>query len=47
MQIEAMARTKYLSWPVETSEAVLLTTADVDEFMKAKPKAKSQPRKKK
>jgi hypothetical protein len=45
-QIEAMARTKYLSWPVETSEAVLLTTADVDELMKAKPKAKSQPRKK-
>ena len=36
-KIERLLRTKYLSWPVEEPEAVLLRTTDVEKLLKATP----------
>ena len=33
-KIERMVKTKYLSWPVEERDSVLLTGADVEKFSK-------------
>lgn len=46
-KIEQMARAKYLSWPVEEPEAVLIKTMDVEKLLKQKEPEKNSPAKKK
>jgi hypothetical protein len=43
-RIEQLARTKYLSWPVDEPGAVLIKTMDVQELLKETPRKKPSSR---